>query len=289
MAYTAFDNTKPASSQAANAVPGSANTNDIALWYDIVMGAVPGFAFSVSGGTAEEPTTIYFKNGATWIRGSITWTSGNITQITWDVSTDTGSTWIGGSGICQQQFSYDGTTGALATTTNAGGMLSMVAYLIGKMKGMKTTYDAHVAATGASVHGLGTIATQAANSVALTGGTVNGTTVGLSTAAEGLFTRACEQYNTYAPGSGAGVTVDWAKGGSSITNSGTNTLTFSNVPSSRIATHALYVTNLNNTTFPGAVNWGVNGKPSINGAALVSMATFDGGTTVLAVVAWRAV
>jgi hypothetical protein len=48
--------------------------------------------------------------------------------------------------------------------------------------------DSHIAATGVSVHGLGTISTQAANSVAITGGTVDGTAIGGSTPAAGAFT-----------------------------------------------------------------------------------------------------
>ncbi len=43
--------------------------------------------------------------------------------------------------------------------------------------------DTHTSATGASVHGLGTISTQAANNVAISGGAIDGTTVGATTRA----------------------------------------------------------------------------------------------------------
>ena len=91
---TAFDATKPASTQTGTAFAGSANANDVALWYDAIMGAavVPGFTLTVSGGTAEEPALYYLKNGATWIRATATWSSAKLTQIVWDVSTDSGST-----------------------------------------------------------------------------------------------------------------------------------------------------------------------------------------------------
>lgn len=101
-------------------------------------------------------------------------------------------------------------------------------------------------------------------------------------------TRFSEETNSYAPSSGAAQAIDWAKGGSLLTNNGTNSITFSNVPSGTAA-HVLYVTNFNNTTFPAAVTWGLGGKRSIAGAALVILTTFDGGTTVLGSVAWQAV
>jgi hypothetical protein len=43
----------------------------------------------------------------------------------------------------------------------------------------------------------------------------------------------------------------------------------------------------NSTTFPAAVTWGLGGKPSIAGKALISLVTLDGGTTVYAGVIWR--
>jgi hypothetical protein len=101
-------------------------------------------------------------------------------------------------------------------------------------------------------------------------------------------TRLSEEINTFTPGSGAGVAVDWSKGGSTITNNGTNLLSFSNIPSG-VAGHTLRVSNLNNTTFPAAVDWGVNGKPSIAGAATVVLVTMDSGTTIWAGIQHRAV
>jgi hypothetical protein len=129
---------------------------------------------------------------------------------------------------------------------------------------------------------------QAMSNLVATGGSINGTPVGGTTPAAGKFTRVVEVPNTYAPTAGAGVTVDWTNGGSTLTNSGTNVLTFSNVPAG-VAGHVLYCTNFNNTTFPAAVDWGVGGKSSIAGAALVSLTTFDGGATIKGSVMWEAV
>ena len=59
------------------------------------------------------------------------------------------------------------------------------------------------------------------------------------------------------------------------------------MPASRVATHALYCTVFNSTTLPAAVTWGLGGKPSIAGKAVVSLVTYDGGTTVFAGIMWR--
>src|ERR1700687_1374251 len=101
--------------------------------------------------------------------------------------------------------------------------------------------------------------------------------------------RVSEGNEALTPGAGAGATVNWGVGGSKLTNNGTNALTFSNIPATGLTGHLLDCSNLSTTTFPGATNWGVGGKPSINGRALVSMITNDGGTTVLATVIWQAV
>lgn len=127
---------------------------------------------------------------------------------------------------------------------------------------------------------LGTMAPQNNNAVDIRGGTIANTA--------GSFTRVIEEYNVYAPGSGAGQAVDWAKGGSKLTNNGTNLLSFSNIGSG-VQGHILTCSNFNNTSFPGSVDFGLGGKPSIAGAAVVSLTTFDGGTTVYASIMWRAV
>lgn len=129
--------------------------------------------------------------------------------------------------------------------------------------------------------------TQVFGTIDVNGGAIDGATIGASSAAAGTFTRVAESLNSYSPSSGASQAIDWANGGSKLTNSGTNTISFSNVPSGTSG-HILYCSNLNNTTFPAAVDWGVAGKPSISGGALVSLVTLDGGTTVYACLMWQA-
>ena len=82
-------------------------------------------------------------------------------------------------------------TGSLAADgqTTATGNLKMGSNRItGLSDGLAATDAATVSQVTASVAGLGTMSTQNANAVAITGGTINGTTIGATTRADGKFT-----------------------------------------------------------------------------------------------------
>jgi hypothetical protein len=293
MAYVPLDTARPVVSNVRSTDIAAMNANQLALRDSVIIGRVPGWTMTVAGGTAEEPTYRYWTNQANTnqiLRAQYTWASGYISAVAWTYST-TGS---GGTfdAIGTETITRDGSENQ-TTSTNAS-MLSWMYEWIGKFKALRALFTAHNGGAVGTYHsGIGTMASQAASSVAITGGALNGT-VGATTPAEGLFTRASEQFNTYTPGSAALQAIDWTKGGSTLTNnessppaSRAHTLTFSNVPASRVATHALYVTVFNSTTFPAAVTWGLGGKPSIAGKAVVSLVTLDGGTTVYAGIMWR--
>ena len=273
MAYTDYDATKPASTQTGTAFADSALANDRALRDAVIMGQMDNFAFSVSGGTAAEPTTMLWKNGSTWLRGTVTWTSNRITRIVWALSINSGSdyTTSPGGAICTQTYTYDG-SGNLTATTNAGGLNSWLVALIGK----QTT---HAALTGSSAHGLGTISTQSAASVAITGGTIAGATISTSTAS-----LTYEREAKVAKGSISGSTaIDWAAGGlQTVTVTGAGaTLTHSNLPSGVVGFVTLDVTNgglatslLTGCKFAGGA------APSLtsSGRDIISLMCHDGAT-----------
>lgn len=186
-AYTAADLTKPAGTQTGPQFAASANSNDVAQQDDIVAGQARSWSFAqvVGSGTAEQPQYMVWSNGALRVRATITWgaaggATGNFSSITWEVSQDSGSTpnstgtWA--SMGAAQTFTYDA-SGNLTATANAGGFGSFVSYLIGKVKALLTSFNAHTAATGTAVHGLGNMATQSAAAVAITGGAITGTAV----------------------------------------------------------------------------------------------------------------
>ena len=108
----------------------------------------------------------------------------------------------------------------------------------------------------------------------------------------GVLARRVHEQQGAVAASGA-VTCDWGLGGTSMAASGAATVSFSNIPAAGagdISTHAVFISsNFNNVTWPGSVNWGAGGKPSIAGAANVMLSTIDGGVTVFGSVVWRAV
>ena len=72
-----------------------------------------------------------------------------------------------------------------------------------------------------AISGLGTMSTQNANSVAITGGTINGTTIGGSTAAAGTFTTltaTTSNLGTVSTGTWQGTTIGVGYGGTGLTN-----------------------------------------------------------------------
>lgn len=71
--------------------------------------------------------------------------------------------------------SYGSASKTLTATVNAQGQLTALA-------------ETNIAITNTQVSGLGTMSTQNANSVTITGGSINGTAIGASTAAAGTFT-----------------------------------------------------------------------------------------------------
>ena len=82
-------------------------------------------------------------------------------------------------------------TGSLAAdgqTTATGNLKMGNNRITGLADGLASTDAATVSQVAASVAGLGTMSTQNANAVAITGGAINGTTVGASTASTGAFT-----------------------------------------------------------------------------------------------------
>lgn len=293
MSYSPFDPTKPAGSDAGTAVCSEVNVNELALRDAILMGGVNGFAYSqtVGTGTAEMPQYMFWTNGATILRATLTWGSSGgsfdqVTQIIWDISYNTGSTY---NNICTETRTYDSNAN-LTATTNAGGFMAWLMGLFGKYKTLLASFNAHTVLTGTAAHGLGTMSTQSAGAVAITGGNLNSVAIGQSTPGAGNFTRASESINaTYTPASNASVTLDWSNGSSVVTNSGANAISFSNVPSGVLATHLVRVSAFNNCTWPASLpngNWGSAGKPSISGAAEVCLWTRDGGTTVYAGIGW---
>lgn len=102
---------------------------------------------------------------------------------------------------------------------------------IGRLKRLKAAYDAHAAATGTSVHGLGTMSTQNKGAVDIEGGTIDNTPVGATTMETVDAKRVREA--AVDMGSATSFALDWAAYGLfKISPSGAFSVTHTNKPGS---------------------------------------------------------
>lgn len=179
MAYNGFQATKPDGADTGPNVVDDANRNDKACRDAIVALMFDDFEFSITAGTGStrRPQYMYWKNGsggsAPWIRATITWgTTGGEkycpTGIVWDYSGNGGSTY---DTIATQALTFD-SNGDLTAITGGSTALAMLTGLLGHVHRLSDSYTTHAAATGTAVHGLGSISTQAASAVAITGGSI---------------------------------------------------------------------------------------------------------------------
>jgi hypothetical protein len=280
MAYSRFDTTKPAGSQTGSAFAASANTNDAALLDMIGCSLMDGHAYSQSGGTAEEPTTVLFTNGARILKAALTWASGNITAVTFSLSVNSGSSYdtIGSPAA----LTYDG-SGNLTASTNFGGMLLKVWEWIGKVKALRTLFNAHVAATGIAVHGLQDMALQDNAAVNIDGGTIDGTAIG--GAVQAPINAQVSRELVVAKGSISGATpIDWSAGGyQTMTVGAAATLSFTNLPTTGLAQGlTLEITNgaAFTLTWPAGIKWPSASAPTLttSGVDIVELVCRDGST-----------
>lgn len=180
MAFTDFDPAQPDGSvDNGSAALADLRNNQGALRVYLLAGLFYGYAYAQSGGTAAQPTTITLTKGTTIVRFTLTWgtTGGETNQpktALIEVSTNSGSSWDSVGTITN---TYDA-GGELTATSGGGGLLSKLWSLWGLVRKVIADLAGHAAASGTAVHGLGTMATQAATNVNVDGGTIDGATIG---------------------------------------------------------------------------------------------------------------
>lgn len=126
--------------------------------------------------------TLYANTG--WVQTDAVSTVGT-SPVIWIQFSGAG-TYTAGTGLtlAGTQFSITNT----AVTAGAYGSASSVpTYTVNAQGQLTLAANATIAIANTQVSGLGTMSTQNANSVAITGGSINGTTVGATTAAAGHF------------------------------------------------------------------------------------------------------
>lgn len=298
-AYVPFDPAQPdGSSDDGAETLTDVLANQAALRDHIISGQFKGYTYAQSGGTAERPSVVTFTKGAHIIRHTLTWAdvgggAYQVTQAVVERSLDTGSNW---DAIETITYTYDGSGNLTSTTTGGGGWIAKLMQLWGKLTKVITDYTAHAAATGTGAHGLGTMSTQAASAVAITGGTINGATIGASTPADVDAKRVREDFHDYGSiGDGATVTLELDKYAAfaftpSATTSHTVTVATSGDPASgKYQSWQLEIVNGQRSadakiTWPAAFKWvgGSGTRPPDNtlelaGRNLFGLSTRDGG------------
>jgi hypothetical protein len=108
MAYVPFDLTHPDLTDGRTVEINTIRANLAALLDMCIFGGgvVPGFAYSWSGGTADQPTLQYYKNGNYWIKLAYTWNADSTpATVVCSVSTDGGSNYDSAGTLT---FTWDG-------------------------------------------------------------------------------------------------------------------------------------------------------------------------------------
>jgi hypothetical protein len=155
----------------------------------VLAGAVTGYqSFAVIGNTNTTYYTIADQTGSNWEVGIGTYYSGNtsLARTTILASSNANAAVVFTSGIKSVFVTYPAEkaiysdSGNVTTITNFAS--SNVLITGGTISGSNITIPA------ANVTGLGTMATQNANAVTITGGTLNNVIIGGTTAANGTFT-----------------------------------------------------------------------------------------------------
>lgn len=288
-AHTDFDPANPQGSQTP-ANEAAATLNDLRALRDaITNGRLEGFVQSITQGTGadlDHPQFVTWLNAALTIgfRWNITWTGHQLTTIADEWSNDNGATWTAIN--TAQGNTYDASN-RITASTQAGGWRTLFLQFWTQLLKIKADFAAHIAATGTAVHGLGTMALQAASAIAVTGGAMDAVTIGATTPADSTFTRSKGQKTDYTPALNAAVALDFSKAGATITTNGAHTVSFTNVPAG-VFGFLVFIDNFNAiATWPASVNWGVNGRPSIATPVYVTLITTNGGTSVHPVIAWQ--
>ena len=186
--------------------------------------------------------------GSAWVNTSPSTGTLGTTPITFVQFANT-ATYTAGTGLNLNAFQFSiANTGVSANTYGSASAVPVIVVNAQGQINSATTTPIFIANT--QISGLGTMSTQNANAVAITGGTINSTTIGASTAA--AITGTTITANTSFSGAGTGLT-----GTASSLSIGGNAAT---------ATSAGSVTN--SVTFDNSGTGGVSGSTFNGGAAL---------------------
>lgn len=276
----AFDRTKPSIADTRALALGETNENLVALWLNTIGGGDGSqtWSYAVTAGTNAKPTEVILTSGTLRVRFAITWgsTGSNYpTAIAVDYSTNSGSSYDADHATLTYSYASGEITGG-----NVGSLL--LAWLMRTIGALKELEADVAALSGGS---LGTMSTQNASAVAITGGTADNLVLGSTTPTGAYFTRAMEVHVAVAFG-GASTNLAVNTGASfsfTATGSGAAALTLSGMPqTNRLFTFVVWITNggLRTWTWPTGTRWAGGAAPTLSAAGLdaITFTTFNAGT-----------
>jgi hypothetical protein len=172
-------------------VAGSTNLNGITDW---VVGDWAVYNGSVWQ-KVDNTDAVTSVNGYT---GTVVLTQTDISGTVPTSRTITAGTGLSGGGDLSANRTLDiANTGVTATTYGSASSVPVVA--VNAQGQITSATSTAIAIANTAVSGLGTMSTQNANAVAITGGTINGTTIGATTASTGAFTTATASTSVTTP------------------------------------------------------------------------------------------
>ncbi len=190
------------------------------------------------------------------------------------------SSYTAGTGLtlAGTQFSITN-TGVTAATYGSASNVPVIAF---NAQGQATSVtNTAISIANTQVTGLGTLSTQNASSVAITGGTINGTTIGATTASTGAFTTlggTTITASTQFSGAGTGLTgtaTSLSIGGNAATATSATSATTATNLAGGLAGSLPYQSGAGATTFLSA---GTNGQVLTLASGVPSWATLSSGT-----------
>ena len=279
-AFTQIDVTKPTVAGTRQVGIDATRNNGAALVYYVISGRANGWTLTTAS-NVEEPTYRLWTNGTESLKATFTYTAGYVTQIVWAWSNDSGGSY---TTIFTETATYN------STHQTGGANSSHLSWLyewIGKFKDLRTLFTAHNGGAAGTYHsGIGTIASQAASAVAITGGTIKGTTIGGTGASEAQLATYLNTRETYVALGGTSGTINMDLSTGSwfrIAPSGGYTPTPTNWPTTGF-TSSVILEISNGTgktlTLPANASWGAAGAPTFSANTdYIQIISRDAGST----------
>jgi hypothetical protein len=182
-AYVPLDPNAPAgATQAPDTYAASDLANVRGLRDAIVCGFVPSYAYSQSGGSNAAPTYRVWNSGSIAFRLQTVQYDATIAylplQIKWQWSNDNGATWVDMDATATVLTWDTATSLKLLTVSRDAGLWCMALQAVVGQIYAGNNIAIHTGLTGNAVHGLGTMSTQNAASVNITGGSLGPVIIG---------------------------------------------------------------------------------------------------------------